>query len=73
MVNVLKSVFILIPDPIIITFREKEVNVSTFHSLHSHICFKQMLKIYSKTNSTLIPETNAYEVVGVRHKYQEKS
>lgn len=65
--------FILIPDPKIMKFREKEVNVSTFHSLHSHICFKQMLKIYLKTNSTLIPETNAYEVVGVRQKYQEKS
>lgn len=32
-----------------------------------------MLKIYLITNSTLIPETNAYEVVGVRQKYQEKS
>lgn len=39
-VNVLKSVFILIPDPKNLKFREKEVNVSTFciHIFVLHKC-----------------------------------
>lgn len=47
--------------------KKKEINVSAFCI---NICVKKNVKIYSITNSTLIPETNANEVGRVRQNNQ---